>query len=361
MKNLLIFGLNGSKNYAKKVASYLDVKLSNQVEQRFDDGESYIKSNVNVRNADVYVIAGLYSDEKQSINEKLVNLMWFVGSLRDASAGRITVVSPYLGYMRQDRKTESRAPITTKYMGQVIQSVGVDRILTIDVHSLAAFQNSFRIPADNLDTVRLFTDYLVGGEIEGTSVDCYHPTPLCNDPSNIVTLSPDIGGIPRMGALQTALQKRLNGLLKTDKIEVPFAVFDKRRVETESESLDEGERKTKVLGSQIIGNVKGKRVIIYDDMIATGTTIGKAAQAVEEAGGEVFAVCTAHGLFTGEAEKRLANVKKLVICDTVPPWRLNPSNWDGRLTVVSTTRLVAQAIKRTHEEGGSLSDLLTVS
>jgi len=353
--NLVIFGLNGSKGYAKKVANVCDTALSSHVEQSFEDGESYPKSNVNVRNADVYVIAGLYSDKQHSINEKLVNLMWFVGSLKDASAGRITVVSPYLGYMRQDRKTESRAPITTKYMGKVLASVGVDRILTIDVHSLAAFQNSFNMPADNLDTIRLFTDYLVGGEIENTSIDCFSPNPLCENPDNLAVVSPDIGGITRMGILQTALQKRLNSVLKTDKVKISFAVYDKRRVEAESTDT---ERKTEILGSQIIGDVKGKRVIIYDDMISSGKTIAKAYQAVEAAGGDPFVVCAAHPIFTGEAEKQLAGVKNIVVCDTVPVIRQNA--WGERLAVVSTTRFVARAIQRTHEEGGSLSDLLTV-
>lgn len=339
MKNLVLFGLNGSKTYADEVAGFLDIKVSSNKEQHFDDGESYLRSDVNVRNADVYVIAGLYSDKQQTVNEKLVNLLWFCGSLKDASARRVTCIIPYFGYGRQDRKTESRAPITTKYMARTIQSMGVDRVLTIDIHSLSAFQNSFKIPVDNLDTVRLFTDYIS----------------KTTSSKDLVCLSPDIGGIARTSLLQKALEKRLE-------ISIPLAVFDKRRVE--SASKNGTIRETEVVGSRIIGDVKGKRVIIYDDIIATGTTIGKAVEAVEAEGGEVEAVCCAHGLFTkdskGPAEEKLASVKKLIITDTVPPWRLNMDNWNDRLKIIPTTKLFAQAIKRTHEEGGSISDLLLI-
>lgn len=349
MKKLLLFGLNGSKGYAAKIASFLDTELSPNTEQHFEDGESYIKSDVNVRNSDVYVVAGLYSDEKQTVNEKLVNLLWFCGSLKDASAGRITAVIPYFGYARQDRKTESRAPITTKYMARVIQSIGVDRVLSVDVHSLAAFQNSFKIPVDNLDTIRLFTDYLCGGKTSaGQTVEYHIQDPLIESPENLVALSPDIGGISRTNTFRKAIGKRLS-------VDVPLAVFDKRRVE----SATKGEtRKTELEVGRIIGDVKGKRVLIYDDMIDSGGTVAKATEQVEKEGGEVYAVCAAHGLFTKNAEEKLSTLKRLIVTDTIPPWRLKLENWKNRLHIVPTSRLIGSAIRRTHEEGGSLSDLL---
>jgi ribose-phosphate pyrophosphokinase len=339
MKNLKIFGLNGSSAYAKQVAHHLDVKLENHTEKFFDDDESYIRSDVNVRDCDVYVIAGLFSDEKQRINEKLVNLLMFIGSLRDASARRVTAIIPYFGYSRQDRKTKSREPITTKYMAKLFESVGVDRLLTIDVHSLAAFQNAFRIPVDNLDTVRLFVDYLCGIDSDGIVVDKFCDDPLYKNSKDLVVLSPDIGGMHRCGVMQEALEKRLG-------VEIPLAIFDKRRVNGE------------VTGSRIIGDVKNKRVLLFDDMIASGSTGEKAICAVEKAGGTLFAFCAVHGLFIGEPAKTLAKVNRLIVADTVPPWRLNMKDWVGRINVLSTTRLVAQAIRRTHEEGGSISDLL---
>jgi len=280
-----------------------------------------------------------------------VNMLWFIGSLKDASAKRVTAIIPYLGYARQDRKTESRAPITTKYLARVFESVGLDRLLTIDVHNLAAFQNSFRIPADNLDPIRLFTDYLCGGiGFDGMPVTDCLPDALAASPDNsdLVVMSPDIGGMPRCGQIQTALSKRLGG------IEIPLAIFDKRRVKKENSTVSE------LLGGRIIGNVENKRVIIYDDMISTGGTIVKAAKAVVQAGGKVFAVCATHGLFIGNADEILQMSLRIVVADTVPTWRLDPIKWKDKLFVVNTFRLVGQSIRRTHEEGGSISDLLTV-
>lgn len=348
--NLIIFGLNGSREYAKNVAYNIDMPLADHTASHFDDGESYVKSNVNVRGNDVYVISGLHSDKECGINDKIVNMLWFIGSLKDASAKRVTAIIPYLGYARQDRKTESRAPITTKYLAKVFESVGLDRLLTIDVHNLAAFQNSFRIPADNLDPIRLFTDYLCGGiGFDGMPIaDCL-PDALTtsSDNSDLVVMSPDIGGMSRCGQIQTALSKRLE-------IEIPLAIFDKRRVKKENSTDSE------LLGGRIIGNVESKRVIIYDDMISTGGTIAKAAKAVEQAGGKVFAVCATHGLFNGNADENLSDIDRIIVSDTVPSWRLDPVKWKNKLFIVKTSRLVGQSIRRTHEEGGSISDLLKV-
>ena len=339
MNNLIVFGLNGSKSYAKKVCSHLDVNLSSNTEKYFDDGESYIKSDVNVREADVYIISSIYSDSKQTVNEKLVNLLWFIGSLRDASAGRITAIIPYMGYARQDRKTESRAPITTKYLSQVFKSVGLDRMLAIDIHNPSAFQNGFRIPIDNLDSFKLFTDYLCE-EQESHTAGIFDPPFLVKGMDDLVVLSPDIGGMTRSGFFQTALSNRLG-------VDIPLAVFDKRRIDGQ------------VHGSRIIGNVENKKVLIFDDMIATGSTISKAVEAVDKHGGRVIGVCATHGLFTGNANEALLKIDNLFITDTVPPWRLDLSRWNNKkLRIVPTFKLVAKAIRRTHEAGGSISDLL---
>jgi ribose-phosphate pyrophosphokinase len=344
---LVLFGIAGSEAYADKIAekftstqpqSWQPAKRSEHVEKHFGDGESYLKSKVNVRDADVYVVCSLHTDDALRVNEKLVDLLWFIGSLRDASAHRITAVIPYMGYARQDRKTESRAPITTKYMAQVLESVGVNRVLTMDVHSLAAFQNSFRIPVDNLDTTRLFVDHLT---------ELLHPFPT----SDLVVLSPDIGGMTRCGLIQRALSKRVAEMLDVPPTEIPLAIFDKRRVDGEVE------------GSRIIGNVMGKKVLIFDDLIASGTTIAKAAEAAVKAGGEIYAVCATHGQFTDwgvienllglNGQKQLA--KRLIVTDSIK----QANDFSGRLTVIDTSHFLADAVKRTHS-GGSISDLLTV-
>jgi len=362
---LKVFGLGSSKKYAAKVCEYLGIECSSHVENCFDDGETYIKSTENVRDADVYVISSLHSDSKsldksQTVSEKLINLLWFIGSLKDASAKRITVVTPYLGFARQDRKTESRAPITTKYMAQVLEAVGANRVLTTDVHSLAAFQNSFRIPVDNLDATRLFVDHLTGVPSFPAAVkDWYHLRNKDVLDLDLAIVSPDNGGLNRCGLFQKALANRIGEIKQTAPQEIPLAIFDKRRVNG------------KVEGSRIIGDVKGKQCIILDDLIASGSTIIRAAEAVDKAGGEVYAVCATHGQFTDSraiikmmghqigsawidtSDAHKALVKNLIVTDSIN----QTDNFYGSLTLIDTARFIGEAIKRTHA-GGSISDLL---
>ena len=337
LSTLKIFGLNGSKDYANQIAKMIDpsgFSLSKHTETHHIDGESYIKSDENVRNCDVYVISSLFSDKDHQVNEKILNLLMFVGSLKDASARRVTVIVPYFAYARQDRKTKSREPIATKYMAQLFEASGVDRLITLDIHSLSAFQNSFRIPVDNLDCVKLFTNYIIKEKIQDDQ-----PT-LLEDSSNLVVLSPDNGGISRCGQFQDALEKKL-------KTEIPLAVFDKRRVEGQ------------VKGSRIIGDVSGKRVILFDDMIATAGTAAKAIKAVEQAGGKLYAFCATHGLFVGNANEALKDVNKIIVTDSVSTWRLSEEN-KKKVTIIPTTELMSDVIVRTHFEGGSISKLLEI-
>lgn len=348
MNNFRLFGLDGSRRFAQRVAWYLDVPLSKHVEKYFSDKEAYVRSDVNVRGSDVYVISSLYSDEFQTVGEKFTKLLFFIGSLVDASARRITVVAPYLAYSRQDRKTESRAPISIKYVAQCLKAVGANRILSMDVHSLSAFQNAFHIPTDSLEAKNLLADYLCGVDSgyqsDGVpqSVDTHIPEPLVNNPHDLVVLAPDSGGMGRARRFRNALERRL-GL--TNQINVVY--LDKERI-----TGDE------VTGSKIVGEVDGKRVIVLDDMIGSGGTIGLCMDAIEQHGGDVWGVIATHGLFVGQAERHLERVPRLVVTDTIQPFRLSPTNWEGRLHVIPTAMMFAQAIRRTHEEGGSISDLL---
>lgn len=327
---LKVFGLGGSEAFAKKVVSYLDIPLSVHKENHFEDKEVYVKSEENVRGCDVYVITSLCSDENYSIADKFITLLFFIGSLKDASAGRISVVSPLLGYSRQDRKTESRAPINTKYVAELLETAGVNRLLTMDVHNLSAFQNAFRIPTDNLEARPLFLDYLTGIDKDGNAVSGKH----IEFPSNAVILAPDSGSVGRCRRYRQGLEKRTNRVNQID-----LAYLDKERING-----------TTIKGNRIIGDVKGKEVLIVDDLIATATTIRNAADAVERDGGHVFAVCATHGLFTSEAEKNLSGLN-VIVSNTVP--RTLPG-----LNVVETAQWFAMAIRRTHEDGGSISQLL---
>lgn len=348
MNNFRLFGLDGSRQFAQRVARYLDVPLSRHIEKYFADKEPYVRSDENVRGCDVYVISSLYSGQEQSAGEKLAKTLFFLGSLRDASARRITLVTPYLPFARQDRKTESRAPISIKYFAQCIEAVGADRVLTMDVHNLSAFQNAFRIPTDTLESKNLIADFLCGVDagqgVEGEpqTVEPHIPDPLINDPQNLVILAPDSGGMGRAKRFRNALEKRLN---VGNQIDVVY--LDKERISGND-----------VIASKIVGDVEGKRVIILDDLISSGSTISVATRAAEKYGGEVWAACATHGLFVGRATENLKGVKRLVIADTIQPFRLDPQTWRDRLFLIPTAMMFAQAIRRTHEEGGSISDLL---
>ena len=353
MHNFRLFGLHGTTPYAARVAQNLDVPLAPHVENFFEDKESYARSDANVRGCDVYVITSLFGDPDQSVPDKLVKLLFFAGSLKDASAKRVAAVCPYLGYARQDRKTESRAPISIKYLAQCLEAVGVSRVLTMDVHNLSAFQNAFRIPTDNLEAKNLLADYLCGvdsgrhaGGRPQPVEDCL-PDPLCEDCNGeraceLAVLAPDSGGMGRARRFRNALEARLQ---TRDAIAVAY--LDKERVDGGT-----------VRGNTVVGDVAGKRVIILDDMIASGGTVRLCAEAVERHGGETFAACATHGLFVGEAERNLEAVPRVVVTDTIRPFRLEGTAVEPRLHVIPTARMFAQALRRTHEEGGSISDLL---
>jgi len=325
--SIKIFGLNGTQDFAEKVCRYIDIEISSHIEKHFEDGEFYSRADQNVRGGDVYVIHSLYGDEEMSAGEKLANLAFFCGSLKDASAGRITVVCPYLPFARQDRKTESRAPIATKYVAQILEAMGVSRLLTMDIHNLAAFQNAFRIPTDNLEAKLLFVQYLEKQK------DWKQP---------LVCLSPDSGGMHRTRRFRESLERKL-GMLN----QISIAYLDKERLVSSGA----------VNGDKIVGDVENKDVIIIDDMISTGSTIKKSKEAVEAHGGTVYAVISTHGLFIGDASGNLDGLHNIIISDTVPPFRLTGGDVSKNVHVVETAELFARAIRRNHD-GASISELL---
>jgi ribose-phosphate pyrophosphokinase len=244
----------------------------------------------------------------------------------------VTAIIPHLAWARQDRKTESRAPITTKYIAKMLEACGIDRALFVDVHNLAAEQNAFTKPIDNLESKNLFAEYCA---------DKLHS----NGRTNIKVLSPDSGGLGRCERFRNSLLRHLNKLgSKLDDIEI--VTFDKRRVKGE------------VKGGRIIGNVADADVIAYDDMISTAGTMKKACMTAINEGGRIFAICATHGLFCGTANDILDGFDtNVVIADTVEPWRLNISN-RKKVHMVQTSHLVADAVRRIHSGTGSLSELL---
>jgi ribose-phosphate pyrophosphokinase len=336
---LALFGLNENNlQLDDELQSYILPHTAN----KFPDGESYLKSNANVREKDVYIVTNINSDLEKDVNNKLIELMWFIGSLKDASAKRVTAIIRHLNYARQDRKTESRAPITIKYMAKTLEAVGLDRLLTMDVHNLSAFQNAFRIPVDNLDLTKLFAEYLISNNYINSEYNYIIK-------SGYTILSPDIGGTTRSSKLQRFLSK-LSG------VNVDLAIFDKKRIKEKNSS-----KSVVVAGNGIIGDVKDKNVIIFDDLISTGSTIKLAADAVEKNGGVVIAICASHGLFTESCMENLNNyLDKIIISDSVAKWNSSFNNYKDKIKIIDTKNLISEVIKRTHSGHGSISELLEI-
>lgn len=336
-----VFGLQSSSEYAAKVADHLGIKLTPHTEKLFDDGECYVQSGPeysddrvgNVRGHNVFVIQSLYSDKEESVADKFVKLCFFCGSLKDASAHEVIPIIPHLAWARQDRKTQSRAPITTKYVARMLEANKIERALLFDVHNLAAEQNAFDVPIDNLEAKNLFAEWFATRLIaEGKA-------------SKVKVMTPDSGGLGRCERFRNVLLKRLNALgAKIDDIEI--VIFDKLRIKGE------------VRGGRIVGDVGDSDVIAFDDMISTASTMKKACKAVESQKGRVYAICASHGLFCGKANEILDDMDtKIVISDTIKPWRLNDAN-RKKLHIVETTKMVAEAIWRIHSGSGSISELL---
>jgi ribose-phosphate pyrophosphokinase len=320
-----LFAVDASRDLGERVAGELGLVLAAHEEREFEDGEHKIRPMENVRGRDVYVIHSLYADDKQSVNDKLCRLIFFLGALRDAGAARLTAVMPYLAYARKDRKTQTRDPVTTRYVAQMIESVGVGRVVTLDVHNLAAYQNAFRCCSEHLEANRLFIDHLV---------------PRIQDAKKIVVVSPDVGGIKRADRFRQAHGRALG--------REPAAAFvEKARA-----------RGVLNLG-RLVGDTEGATVVIVDDMIGSGSTIAHAARACREEGAVRVYACASHGLFVGKANEHLADeaLYQIVVADSVPPFRLDPELARQKLVVLATANLFGEAIRRMHE-GGSLVELL---
>jgi ribose-phosphate pyrophosphokinase len=292
----MLFALGASRSFGERIAERLGVRLAEHEERGFEDGEHKSRPLVNVRARNVFVVQSLYSDPAQSVNDKLCRLLFFIGALQDASAAHVTAVIPYLCYARKDRKTKPRDPVTTRYLAALFEAVGTARILTMEVHNLAAYQNAFRCPAEHLETQKLFVDYFA---------------PLLRDKAAVV-ISPDIGGLKRAEAFRNALSK-----------------------------------------------ATGREAASAFHLISTGTTIQRAAKACRELGARTVYVAAAHGLFVGQANRVVADesCEQIVVTDTVPPFRLDPGIVRDKLVVLGAAALFAEAIERIHG-GGSIVDLL---
>lgn len=323
-KALRLFALRESDAYAKRIAAALGESLAQHEERHFEDGECKLRPLVGVRECDVFVVQALYGDDALSVHDKLLRLLFFVATLKDASARRVTAVLPYLCYARKDRRTKARDPLATRYVAQLLEACGVDRVVVLDVHNLQAFQNAFRCPAEHLEANGLFVDHFAAR--------------LGDQP--LVVVSPDVGGIKRAERFRQTLAARLGR-------EVGMAFLEKYR----SAGV--------VSGEAVVGEVDGRVALVIDDLISTGGTLARAARACRERGArQVFAAAT-HGVFVGAAAQALADpaLAGVVVTDSVPAFRLADEAVRARLTVIDSAPLLAEAIRRLHE-GGSLSALM---
>jgi ribose-phosphate pyrophosphokinase len=319
-----LFALDASRGYGERVAAALGRPLCRHEEREFEDGEHKTRPLENVRGRDVYVIHSLYGEPGISANDKLIRLLFFIGALKDASAAQVTAICPYLAYARKDRRTKPRDPVGSRYVAQLFEAVGADRVVTLDVHNLAAYQNAFRIPAEHLEARGLFVAWFAAR--------------LGDAP--VVVVSPDAGGVKRADALRASLARALGR-------PVGSAFMEKRR----SEGV--------VSGDALVGGVGGMTALIIDDLVSSGTTLARAAAACKALGAKrVFAAAT-HGVFAGTAAQVLADsaLETVLVTDSIPPFRLSPALQGRRVEVLDTAPLLAEAIRRLHS-GGSLVELL---
>lgn len=324
--DLLLFALEAAREYGDRIGKALNAPLSPHEERDFEDGEHKARPLVNVRNRDVFVVHSLYSDPKASVNDKLCRLLFFIGALRDASAATVTAVVPYLCYARKDRKTQPRDPVTTHYVAELFDAVGTDRIVTLDVHNLMAYQNAFRAHTDHLEATKLFVDHFAG--IVGNR--------------EVTVVSPDPGGVKRAERFQSALSRRLGRPIGSAFVEKHRALGV-------------------VSGEALIGDVNDRVAIILDDLISTGGTLVRSGKACRAHGAaRVYAAAT-HGLFVGKPEALLGEgtLDQLVVTDTVPPFRLPQAVLGSKVVVLDTAPFVAEAIRRI-QTGESLVELMEV-
>jgi len=310
--SLKLYCGTSNRPLAEEIAHILSTPLTNLTCKRFSDGEIFVKVLESSRGADAFVIQPTCAP----VNDSLMEALILVDALRRSSAARITLVLPYYGYARQDKKLGPREPVTAKLVANLMTTAGIDRLLTIDLHAeqIGAF---FDVPVDHLPAAPIIAEYLLDQNLCGP---------------NVVVVSPDVGG--------TARARKL-----AERLGSPLAIIAKRRP---------APNETEVM--EVIGNVRGKTAVMIDDMIDTAGSVVTGAVAMKERGAKrVFACCT-HAVLSGPAIERLeaSPIEELVITNTIPNSHLG----SDKIVCLSVAPLLARAIQRIHE-GRSVSELFT--
>lgn len=319
-----LFALHATRRLGEAIAREADTSLDPIEEREFPGGEHKSRPLVSVRNEDVYVVQSLNAGEGQSPADRLVRLLFFLATCRDNGAARVTAIVPYMAFMRKEVQTKARDPITSRYVATLFEAVRPDTVITLEAHNKAAFQNAFRCPTLHLDMHSLFAGALS----------------RLIDPGKVVLLSPDSGGMKRASLL-------LESLVSDGHAKPTLAMMEKHR----SDDV--------VTGDLFAGDVKGANVVIVDDIISTGGTILRAAEAARARGAKrVLAVAT-HGLFNEASEALFSGktIDRLIVSDSAGFDAIDSAEARGRLAIVSCAPLFAETIKRLHG-GGSIHRLL---
>jgi ribose-phosphate pyrophosphokinase len=312
---LSLFALEDSRAYGERVAARLGVVLVSHEERDFEDGEHLARPLQTVLSRHAVVIHSLYAAAGRSVDDKLCRLLFFCAALKDSGAARVTAVLPYLCYMRQDRRTQSDDPISSRYLAQLFEASGIDHVVTVEVHNVAAFENAFRIPTRHIESAPLFAAHFaaIGGTTE------------------IVVVSPDAGGEQRAEqfrqALETAKGRRVGS-----------AIVEKHR--NRSGGI--------ITGEWLAGDVAGKIAIVFDDLISTGRTLRHAAAALRAAGAARIFAAVAHGLPTADAIAVIQDpiFEGVVLTDTVQEPSVSAEFGAGRVVTLDSTGAVAAAIAK---------------
>lgn len=301
---LRLFSGSANVPLAQEIARYLGMDVGPMVRKQFADGELYIQIQESIRGCDVYLIQPCCNP----VNDRLMELLIMIDACRRASARQITAVIPYYGYARADRKTAGREAISAKLVANLITKAGAHRILAMDLHS-AQIQGYFDIPLDHVYGSPVIIDYLARKNL-----------------SDIVVVSPDVGGVARA----RAFAKKLD--------DAPLAIIDKRR---------QAHNVAEVVN--LIGDVKGKTAVLVDDMIDTAGTILEGARLLREEGARQVYACATHAVLSGPAVSRLSSgvFEEVIVTNTIP---LPESYYFEQLTVLSVANLLGEAIWRIHED-----------
>ncbi|MEI4771516.1 ribose-phosphate diphosphokinase [Psychrobacillus sp. FJAT-51614] len=302
---LKIFTLNSNKKLAEEIAKEVGVPLGKSTVTRFSDGEVQINIDESIRGCDVFIV----QSTSGPVNEHIMELLIMLDAVKRASARTVSVVLPYYGYARQDRKARAREPITAKLVANLLTTAGATRAIVLDLHA-PQIQGFFDIPIDHLVASPILSDYFLGKNL---------------DLSEIVIVSPDHGGVTRARKM-------------ADRLKAPIAIIDKRRPRPNVAEV-----------MNIVGNVEGKTCILIDDIIDTAGTISIAAKALMESGAkEVYACCT-HPVLSGPAIERIDNsvIKELVITNSI---QLAEDKTSPKIKELSVAKLLGDAIVRVFEE-----------